>query len=380
MSFSSLDSILDFIEPINKFIISDDEGYHQQQIGNCILAYEEDFPSIENADIILLGCNEFRGIAGKPPDLKPADLIRKSFYRFYWWHSDIKIADAGNLKSGATLKDTYAALQTVVDELLHHGKRVVILGGSHDLTLAQYQVYANRQEIIEASCIDAKIDINMESPFPADKFLMQMLTDEPNFVKHYNHIGFQSYLVHPGLLETIDKLRFDCYRVGLAKENMEEMEPVIRSSKLVSFDISSIQNAYAPANHLSPNGFTGEEACMLMQYTGMSTHVNTIGIYGYHPDSDVNELTAKQISQMLWYLIDGIYKSLNEVSFKENESFNEFKLAFSEVETSFRQSKKTGRWWMEIPDGSFIACSYKDYLTASENEIPERWMRAVERS
>jgi hypothetical protein len=54
-------------------------------------------------------------------------------------------------------------------------------------------------------------------------------------------------------------------------------------------------------------------------------------------------------------------------------------MAFAEVETVFLQSKKTGRWWMQLPDKKFIACSYKDYLLASSNEIPERWLRAQER-
>jgi formiminoglutamase len=55
-------------------------------------------------------------------------------------------------------------------------------------------------------------------------------------------------------------------------------------------------------------------------------------------------------------------------------------MAFAEVDTTFIQSKKTGRWWMQLPDKRFIACSYKDYLLASSNEIPERWLRAQERS
>ena len=52
------------------------------------------------------------------------------------------------------------------------------------------------------------------------------------------------------------------------------MEPVIRNTQLFSFDISAIANAYAPANQLSPNGFNGEEACVLMRYAGMSPNVN----------------------------------------------------------------------------------------------------------
>jgi hypothetical protein len=49
------------------------------------------------------------------------------------------------------------------------------------------------------------------------------------------------------------------------------------------------------------------------------------------------------------------------------------------VETIFLQSKKTGRWWMQLPNKNYIACSYNDYMLASHNEIPERWLRAQER-
>jgi formiminoglutamase len=278
------------------------------------------------------------------------------------------------------LKDSYAALKTVVQELLDAGKRVVILGGSHDLTLAQYQAYVSMNKIIEAVCVDAAIDLNWEDNFPSKSFLMEMLTGEPNFLRHYNHIGFQSYLVHPNMLETIDKLRFDCFRVGKVKENIQEMEPVVRNANLFSFDISAIQHAHAPANHLTPNGFNGEEACTLMQFAGMSPNVNTIGIYGFDGAKDQHSLTAKQVSHMLWYLMDGVHRGKQEASLEDTDDFNEFKMAFSEIEATFLQSKKTGRWWMQLPDGKYIACSYADYIVASSNDIPERWMRAMERS
>ena len=66
-----------------------------------------------------------------------------------------------------------------------------------------------------------------------------------------------------------------------------------KSSHLLSFDISAIANAYAPANNVSPNGFTGEEACMLLRYAGMSPNISSIGIYGYDPRRDQHDLTAK---------------------------------------------------------------------------------------
>ncbi len=375
-------NIADFLSPISKVELSFDQGYKEGTIGHSIKVHdEENFPDVDEADLIFIGCGEQRGNGLHMAYSAAPDAIRRQFYPLYFWHRDVRIADLGNLRKGADLADTYAALRTVINELINEKKTVIILGGSHDLTLAQYYAYEENKSIIEATNVDALIDLNLESDFRCDNFLMEMLTGEPNYVRHYNHIGFQSYYVHPRMLETLDKLRFDCFRVGHVKESIDEMEPVIRNSQLFSFDISALAYAYAPANTTgSPNGFNGEESCVLMRYAGMSPNVNTIGIYGYDPDKDQHDLTAKQISQMLWYLLDGRSRGKKEAKLDERDSFSEYHMAFAEVETVFLQSKKTGRWWMQLPDKRFIACSYKDYLLASSNEIPERWLRAQERS
>jgi hypothetical protein len=234
-------------------------------------------------------------------------------------------------------------------------------------------------KIIDAVCVDARIDLDMESVLPAEQFLEELFTGVPNHLRHYTHIGFQSYFMHPGMLETIDKLGFDCFRVGKVKEQIEEMEPPIRNCDLFGFDITAIQYAHAPANHITPNGFNGEEACTLMQYAGMSSQCSSIGIYGYNADLDQHQLTAKQVSHMLWYLMDGVQKGKQEAILDQRGSFDEFTIAFADVEMAFLRSKRTGRWWMQLHDGKYTACSYNDYLIASQNEIPERWMRAVER-
>ena len=372
------DAIADFLEPLNLSEISHDSGYKEGQVGKVIKVYEDEFPDLDDVDIVLVGCGEQRGNALLHPS-EAANVIRNEFYSLYYWHQDIKLADIGNVKIGKATTDTYAALKIVLHELQNEGKTVVVLGGSHDLNLAQYQAFADDKQQVDVVGVDAVVDINLDSPFRSDNFLMDLLTAEPNFMRHYNHIGFQSYFVHPRMLEAMDKLRFDCYRVGSVKEHIEEMEPVIRNCHIFSFDISALAHAFAPANTLTPNGLNGEEACTLMQYAGMSGNMRSIGIYGYRPEKDVENLTARQISQMLWYLMDGRSRGNREALMDEKESFNEYHTAFSEVETTFLQSKKTGRWWMQLPDKQFIACSYKDYLLASSNEIPERWLRAQER-
>jgi arginase family enzyme len=370
-------NIADYLQPVTKQSIRDDD-FKDGQIGKSIDLYEDVFPDVDEADVIMIGCDEQRG-SGQSNEKGAADVIRKQFYKLYHWHQDVKVVDLGNIRTGNNLSDTYAALKVTTTELLEIGKTVVILGGSHDLTLAQYYSYADRQKVIDAAGVDAIINIDISSSIRSDNFLMEMLTAEPNYLRHYNHIAFQSYFVHPRMLETLDKLRFDCFRLGVVKEHIEDMEPVIRNCHLFTFDVAALASSFAPANTLSPNGLTGEEACSIMQFAGMSFNTKSIGIYGYEPEKDINDLTAKQISQMLWYLLDGKSKGNKEAEMDHKESFNEFHTAFAEVETVFLQSKKTGRWWMQLPDKQFIACSYKDYLLASSNEIPERWLRAQER-
>jgi len=375
-----MDGLQDFLLPVNIYSLNDDAGYNDGQLAKHILTYNTELPDVKTVDIVLVGVGEYRGGGFFDTGHEAADTIRKQLYQLHYWHFDISIADIGNIKIGASLNDSYAAITTVLTELIQLKKTVVLLGGSHDVTLAQYFAYRQLEKVIEATCIDATIDLRGESAFRSENFLLEMLTSEPNWVKHYNHIGFQSYFIHPRMLETMDKLRFDCFRVGMAKQCMEEMEPVIRNTNLLSFDINAIKYSDAPAGKCSPNGFTGEEACTLSRYAGMSSKLSTFGIYGYQPKQDVHELTAIQIAQMLWYFIDGKSRGKQEAALQENSHFNEFHTVFAEVETVFLQSRKTSRWWMRLPDTTIIACSYNDYLVASKNEIPERWMRAQERS
>lgn len=372
-------SITDFLEPVHRGTLSGDEGYRDGQVGRVVSVYEDELPDVSGADIIILGCSESRGQFPIAVGHESVDAIRHQLYQLYFWHSELKVVDLGNVRIGAGLNDSYAALRTILEELHGMGKSVLIIGGSHDLMLPQYYALGREGKLMEAACVDALIDLNMDSPVPAESFLMELLTGEPNHLRHYSHIGFQSYYVHPHMLETMDKLRFDCYRVGTIRENIEEMEPVIRSSDLFSFDISAIANAFAPATAISPNGFNGEEACSLMRYAGLSTSLKSVGIYGYDYRKDRDQLTAMQISQMIWYYIDGRARGKREAALEDKDLFNEYHTAFAEVATTFLQSKKTGRWWMQLPDRSFIACSYNDYLIASSNETPERWLRAQER-
>jgi formiminoglutamase len=370
--------MFEFLQPISYNNIKGDDTYTDGQYGSTILKYTDEEIDWQQADIVMIGVEEKRGL-GTPLTNNDTEAIRRRFYELYNWHTHIKIADLGNIQLGKTLNDTYVAMQEVIAELQAAGKTVVIIGGSHDCTLGQCYAYEKQKKIIEVTCVDAGIDLSMESVFRADNFLVEMLTDAPNYVAQYNHIGFQSYFVHPKMMDTLEGLRFDCHRVGKVREFMFDYEPYFRNSHMVSIDLSALQVACMPCNTKTPNGFAGDEACLLAKFAGSSNKLSTFGIYGYEAQHDANEIGATQIAQMLWYFVDGRNSLLKEKKITQKEFFNEYVTAFTDYEITFLQNKENNKWWMKMPDGNTIACTQHDYKQACNNELPEIWLRHHER-
>lgn len=375
----AFESIIDFLDPVDLPQVLEDGDLKEGQIGKSIDIFQDAFPDLTHADIVIASCDELRGDGQLGSASAETDAVRKELYSLYYWHKQIKLADIGKVKTGMHVSDTYAAIKTVAKEVIQQNKIFLLIGGSHDLVLAVYEAYREMNKVIEVTGIDAYIDLSLDNPVRSKNFLMELLTGDPNFIRHYNHMGFQSYYIHPHMLETMDKLRFDCYRLGKVKEHIEEMEPSFRSSDMVMFDVAAL-GAATFWDGSSPNGFNGEEACTLMRYAGMSDQLKALGIYGYDKKRDPQLNLAKQIAQMIWYYIDGVQYGRTEANLNEQDMFIECHLEFAAIETTFLKSRKTGRWWMKMPDGKYVPCAESDFNAAGNNELPERWLRLQERS
>src|SRR6185437_6965738 len=143
--------ISDFLDSVNLAELSQDQGYRDGQVGKIIDLYDEAFPDVYAADLVLVGCEETRGLGRDKRESGGPDAIREQFYQLYYWHHDIKLADVGNIRAGATLTDTYAALKTVLREITAIGKTAVGLGGAHDLAHAHYYPHADKKPVVEAT-------------------------------------------------------------------------------------------------------------------------------------------------------------------------------------------------------------------------------------
>jgi len=381
--------ISSYFHPLNENF--NRSGFSADCLGSAINANLQDgsFPSFEGADIAIFGVAEYRGAIANRNSKNGNNAIREKFYQLKIHLNSRSIIDLGDLNLGDTLNDTYAAVATVVSELLSNNVIPIIIGGSQDLTYAHYSGYKKLEQIVNLVCVDSRFDLgNPEDKCTSETYLGNIILEQPNYLFNFSNIGFQTYFVGSSSIEVMNKLYFETYRLGQMRTNIEEAEPIVRNADFISVDISSIRNSDAPGNkNATPNGFYGEEICQIVMYSGLSDKSTGIGFYEYNVDLDINFQTAHLIAQMIWFYIEGVGNRKNETPAIAGASYLNYRVPISEIENDivFIKSLKSNRWWMKMPvelsknrymSQHLMPCSYKDYQQACTNEVPDRWWSA----
>lgn len=384
-----------YFEPIDNSLV---EGFSPDQLkrlGDVFQSYHtpDNFPELEGVDIAIIGVKEDRAAINNAGCADAPDFVRHFLYRLFPGGYNAKIADLGNIRRGHTVEDTYFALRTVLAELLKNRVIPIIIGGSQDLTYANYQAYESLNQIINIVAIDGRFDIGESGEdLSSRSYLSRIILHKPNFLFNYTNIGYQTYFVDQEAIKLMKNLYFDVYRLGVTRENIAEMEPEMRNADMLTVDVSSIRMSDAPGNgNASPHGFYGEEMCQMMRYAGLSDKLSSVGFYELNPSLDNHGQTAHLVAQMIWYFIEGFYNRKKEYPIVDFERYVKYivNLEDRSEELYFYKSKISDRWWMEVKCDEnqkkkferhyLVACSYKDYLTACENDIPDRWWQAYQK-
>ena len=381
-----------FLSPVQDRLIDRLALQHSQVIGQTLRIHTTALePDLEGVKMAIVGVLESRNSVDYIGEDFQFLEIRKAFYSLFpgnWIH---EIADLGDIQKGESVEDTYFALIQVVSSLIEKKIIPIIIGGSQDLTYANYRAYDKISSMINVVNIDKSFDLGDSSkPITNESYLGKIILEQPYNLFNYTALGFQTYFNSQEEIDLMEKLYFESYRLGAIIPKISVVEPVLRDADLVTLDINAVKSSeVSPKQKYSPNGFNGREICTISRYAGISNKVSSFGVYEYNPSLD-DEATAMLVAQVIWYFVEGVNCRIKDDDFKDLSSYLKFTVLVESEELVFFKSKKTDRWWIEIPfleysntkskQHPLLACTYEDYVSATSGVIPERWYKAYKKN
>ena len=381
--------MIEFLTPVSKAVLAHREILPEGTLGKQIQAHATagQLPELAREGFAVLGILENRNDIDYIGGELTFDAFRKALYSLYPGNWSMPVYDLGDINPGATVEDSYFAMRTVVEAILKAGLIPVILGGSQDLLYAHYRAYDSHGSLVNIVNVDTNFDLgDAEKPISNKSYVGKIIVDQPYNLFNYSALGYQSFFNPPGEIALMEKLYFDAYRLGEVTSDITAVEPVLRDADIVAVDINSISSGVLGYKGMkSPNGFDGREICAITRYAGISNRVSSFGVYELKDFSDAVS-GAMLVAQMIWYFMEGVNFRISDEDFDNDDYYTTYKVPVNDEVLVFKKSNKTGRWWIELPFISnvnnklkrrtLLPCTYGDYLSATNQEIPERWYKA----
>jgi formiminoglutamase len=382
-----------FLSPVSEDVLVFRQLLSPQTIGKKMQIHTNDdgIPDLNGKEIAIIGVLENRRDQNRQDLNINFDEIRKAIYSLYPGSWSTKLIDLGNLEPGETVEDTYFALKETLSILISQEVIPLILGGSQDLTYANYRAYDAVLPMVNIVNVDSKFDLGEVSETITSKsFVGKIILEEPYNLFNYATLGYQTYFNSQEEIDLMKKLYFEAYRLGEISKDISLVEPVLRDANIVSVDISCIESSLLSENQkLTPNGFSGKEICAIARYAGISNKVSSFGVYDLNTKANDNQ-TAMLVAQMIWYFIEGVNARIVESDFIDEKTYQKYITLVDDFELIFYKSLKSGRWWIEIPflsnvnnklkKHTLLPCAKSDYDMAINNLVPERWFKAHQKN
>ncbi len=382
-----------FLSPVSDTILAHNELLSMQTLGRKLRIHskQQGIPDLDGISIAILGVLENRNDVDYIGETFQLDEIRKSLYALYPGSWSTTIADLGDINRGESVEDTYFALKEIIEILVKKNIIPILLGGSQDLTYANYRAYDALMPMVNLVNVDCKFDLgDSAKPIKNNSFVGKIILDEPYNLFNYSNIGYQTYFNAQEEIDLMERLYFESYRLGKINNDITVVEPVLRDANIVSIDLSVVKGAEVSLKQkFSPNGLDGKEICAISRYAGISNKVSSFGIYEYKPSQD-DKITSMLVAQIIWYFVEGVNCRVKDDDFTNEKNYQKFFTLLESQELVFYKSNKTGRWWVEIPflanvnnklkRHTLLPCTHQDYLDACNNSVPDRWYKAFQKN
>ena len=284
------------------------QGLSEKSISAVIIGFPYDEGTIRNH--------------GRPGASSGPDSIREAFYKLTPIKStdisaaNVNLFDAGNLSTEMKLEDALLELEEIVMNFMKAGFIPIVLGGSNDLSYADFRACKNIFNECGAINVDSHLDLReypsgITSGSPYRMLIDRQVLKGRNFVEY----GIQEFANSPDHLlfakekgvsiVTLNELRIQKNSAAF-KESYEKVNKNV-NRVYVSFDIDSVRSSDAPGVSAGlPTGLYAEEICECAYLAGLEERTAMIDICEFNPRYDVDGRTAKLSALIIANFLAGI--------------------------------------------------------------------------
>lgn len=344
----------------------------EYQLGSRLTFFENSSPDLKKVQVAIIGVGTME-----------SNAVRQALYPLVYSFDGLGIADLGNLRK-KEIEFAIPFLMELVDSRIFP----IIIGSDPFLLQAQYKAFQHSKEWLNLVVVDECIPLGADTD-DTQQYLNEIIYGKRTKLHHVGIIGCQNHFTAPNVFTLFENRFFDWVRLGKAKADMAEVEPIVRNGDIMAMHLGALKQSEAPGVWApSPSGFTVEEACQLARYGGMSEKLKSFGLYGMKGGKELNRQTAQAAAQIIWYFIEGLFHRKNDYP-ATTDGLVEYIVDFKnpDWQITFWKSQRSGRWWMQVPGKTqkkfqrhqLVPCSYNDYKLACQEELPDRLLNAIRR-
>jgi len=314
----------EFLLPVQDAVLAHNQLLPKQSLAHTIKIHSQQtgLPDLKGAKIAIVGINETRNAVIQHINPLPVSKIRQQLYKLFpgnWGHT---IIDLGNINQGATVQDTYFAVQSMCEFLLKEDIIPILIGGSQDVTYASYRAFDEIGNMVNLVSVDSRFDFgNADELISSQSYMSKIIVEKPNNL--FNDV---------------------------------------------------------------PNGFDSREICAITRYAGISEKVQLFGIFECHGKNYSAALIAQMVWYFIEgvnYRIEevaidekGAYqKYIVPVDDEELHFYKSNKSGRWWIEIPFMINLNN-----KLKRHTLLPCTYSDYLDACNQKRPERWWKAFKKS
>ena len=274
------------------------------------------------AHTVIIGCPQDEGVrrnGGRVGAALAPTEIRRHLYRLTNnGVENLRLLDLGDIVPQATLEQTHAVQQQVVQRLLEDRKRIIVLGGGNDISYPDCSALAAVAPKLLAFNIDAHFDVradavcNSGTPYrqlldqnflPPDRFF------EIGYQPQVNSRTYEQYLRKLGVAlcsldELLDAGIDETFKLMLA--NREDCDAIFWG-----FDLDVVCGADAPGvSSPSPDGLAARELCQIAEIAGRDSRTRVVEFSEVNPTHDLEARTSRLTAVAVHHYLRGLAETL----------------------------------------------------------------------